>query len=240
VKAHKTAIVSKEAKIARDVEIGPYVIIKGDVNIGSGTKIGAGSYIYSGTTMGKNCRIYNNVTLGGEPQDSAYKGGKSFLKIGDRNVFREYVTVHRGTKKGSSTTIGNDNYFMALSHVAHNCRIHNNIVLCNNALLAGYAEVEDKAFISGNGLVHQFVKIGTLAMVGGGVRVIKDIPPFMLTKEEGVVNFYNIVGLKRAGLFAAIRKEIREAYKILFLLGFNVTNAVLFIILINFLASRIC
>ncbi len=226
MKAHKTAIVSKKAKIARDVEIGPYVIIEDDVDIGSGTKIGAGSYICSGTTIGKNCKTHNNVTLGSEPQDLAYKPVRSFLKIGDRNIFREYMTAHRGTKEGSSTIIGNDNYFMALSHVAHNCRIHNNIVLCNNALLAGYAELEDKAFISGNGLVHQFVKIGTLAMVGGGVRVIKDIPPFMLTKEEDVVNFYNIVGLKRAGLSAAIRKEIREAYKILFLSGLNVTNAV--------------
>lgn len=223
---HKTAIVSKKAEISKDVEIGPYVIIEDDVKISSGTKIGAVSYIFSGTTIGEDCRIYNNVILGGEPQDLAYKGDKSFLKIGDRNVFREYVTVHRGTKRGSSTIIGNDNYFMALSHIAHNCRIHNNIIICNNSLLGGYVEVEDRAFISGGCSVHQFAKIGTLAMVAGHTKTTKDIPPFMLVNGEDTVESYNIVGLKRANIPPAIRTQIKEAYRILYLSGFNTTNAV--------------
>ena len=223
---HKTAIVSKKAKIAKDVKIGPYVIIEDDVNIGSGTRIGAGSYIYSGTIIGKDCYIYNNVTLGGEPQDLAYKGGRSFLKIGDRNVFREYVTVHRGTKRDSFTIIGNDNYFMALSHIAHNCHIHNNVIICNNSLLAGYVEVEDKVFISGNCAAHQFVKIGTLAILAGSTKANRDVPPYMLIRGDSTVDSYNIVGLKRANISAAIRNQIKEAYRTLYLSGLNITHAV--------------
>ncbi len=225
MKIHKTAIVSKKAKIAKDVKIGPYVIVEDDVKIGSGTTIGTSSYIYSGTSIGEDCRVFNNVTLGSEPQDLAYKEGKSFLNIGDRNVFREYVTAHRGTKEGSSTIIGNDNYFMALSHIAHNCHIHNNVVMCNNSLLAGYVEVESGAFISGGCAVHQFVRIGKLAMMGGAVRVSKDVPPFMMAREDDMINSYNVVGLKRANLSPEARRQIKEAYKILYLSGFNTTNA---------------
>ena len=222
---HKTAIVSKKAKIAKDVAIGPYVIIQGGVEIGSGTSIGAGSYICSGTSIGKKCRIFNNVTLGGEPQDLAYKEGRSFLKIGERNTFREYATVHRGAKEGTTTIIGNDNYFMALSHIAHNCHIHNNVIVCNNTLLAGYVEIEDKAFVSGNCSIHQFVKIGTLAMVAGAAKVTKDLPPFMLAKGLDSVGSYNIVGIKRAQIQPNVRSQIKEAYRLLYLSGLNTTNA---------------
>ena len=225
MKIHKTAIVSKKAKIAKDVKIGPYVIIEDDVKIASGTEIGTSSYIYAGTSIGKDCRIFNNVTLGGEPQDLAYKECKSFLKIGDRNTFREYTTVHRGTKEGSSTIIGNDNYFMALSHIAHNCHIHNNVVMCNNSLLAGYVEIEDRAFMSGTCAVHQFGKVGKLAMMGGAVRVSKDVPPFMMARDDDTVNSYNVVGLKRANLPPEVRRQIKEAYRILYLSGLNTTNA---------------
>lgn len=223
---HKTAIVSKKAKIAKDVKIGPYAVVEDRVAIGPGTEIGAGSYIYSGTTIGKNCRVFNNVILGGEPQDMGFKQGKSFVKIGDNNTFREFVTVHRGTEEGSSTLIGNDNYFMALSHIAHNCNIHNNVIICNNSLLAGYVEVEDKAFISGNCGLHQFVKMGTLALIAGGVRANKDIPPFMMIRANNVVSTYNVIGIKRANLSAEARKEIKEAYRMLFASRVNISNAI--------------
>ncbi len=223
---HKTAIVSKKAKIAKDAVIGPYVIVEDDVKIGPGTTIGASSYIYSGTAIGGKCRVFNNVTLGGEPQDLVYKGGKSFLKIGDRDVFREYVTVHRGTKEGSSTIIGNDNYFMALSHIAHNCHIHNNVVVCNNSLLAGYVEAEDMAFISGSCVVHQFTKIGKLAILGGAIKISKDAPPFMTVRENNMVSAYNAVGLKRANISPEARNQIKQAYKIIFASGLNTTHAI--------------
>ncbi|MFH0732822.1 MAG: acyl-ACP--UDP-N-acetylglucosamine O-acyltransferase [Candidatus Omnitrophota bacterium] len=223
---HKTAIVSKKAKIAQTVEIGPYVVVEDGVNIGKGTKIGASSFIYTGTTIGEDCRIYNNVSLGGEPQDLSYKKGtEGFLKVGDRNTFREYATAHRAAKPGAATIIGNDNYFMALSHIAHDCNIRNNVVVCNNTLLAGHVEVGDRAFISGGCVIHQFVRIGSLAMIGGGIRVKQDIPPFMLTQTTDVVDSYNVVGIKRAGFSQDIKNQIRQAYKIIYTSGLNTTNA---------------
>jgi UDP-N-acetylglucosamine acyltransferase len=165
------------------------------------------------------------VVLGDEPQDFAYEGCESFLRIGDGNTFREHVTVHRGTKKGSSTVIGNNNYLMALSHVAHNCTIGNNVTICNNTLLGGYVMVEDKAFISANCLIHQFVRIGTLSFLAGGVRMTKDVPPFMTSDNNNIVSSFNLVGLKRAGFDARVRAGIKEAYRLLYRSGLNTSNA---------------
>lgn len=213
---HKTAIVSGKAKIAEDVTIGPYSVIEDNVEIGAGTAVSSNVRIYEGTTIGKGCKIHMGVCLGGEPQDLAYKGEASYLRIGDNNTFREHVTVHRGTERGSSTTIGNDNYFMCLSHAAHNCKIANSAIICNNALLGGYVEIEDKAFIAGGCLIHQFVRVGTLAMIGGGVRLNKDFPPFMATGNDNIVTAYNVIGLKRSGMPAQARKEIKEVFRLLY------------------------
>jgi len=222
---HRTAIVSDKAQISKDVTIGPYTVIEAGVKIGAGTEISSNVYICSGTGIGTNCKIHMGACLGNEPQDLAYKGEKSYLKIGNNNTFREHVTVHRGTAKDSSTMIGDDNYFMCLSHVAHNCIIGNNVIICNNALLGGYVEVEEKAFVSGGCLIHQFVRIGTLAMLGGGVRVNKDFPPFMSTGNDNIVTAYNTIGLKRAGTTIQARKEIREAYRLLYCAELNQSQA---------------
>ncbi len=181
---HATAIVSKDAKIANDVEIGPYCIIEGGVEIGEKTRLWHNVYVANGTTIGKECQIHMGAVLGHEPQDVAYKGGTTYLKIGDRNIIREFTTIHRGTQDNSSTVFGDDNFFMALSHIGHNCTIGNRVVICNNSLLAGHVDVGDGVFISGSCVVHQFVRIGALVMAGGAARIGKDVPPFMLVERE--------------------------------------------------------
>jgi UDP-N-acetylglucosamine acyltransferase len=222
---HPTAVVSDKAKLAKDVKIGPYVVIEDEVAIGPGCVISAHAHICSGTSMGKDCKIHTGAVLGDEPQDVAFEGKESFVKIGQRNIFREYVTVHRGTKEGTSTVIGNDNYFMALSHVAHNCHIANNVIICNNSLLAGYVSVEDKAFISAACLIHQFVRVGALSFIAGGVRLTKDIPPFMMSDNNNIVSSFNVVGLKRAGFDIKVRSAIKEAYRLIYRSGLNISNA---------------
>ena len=222
---HPTAVISPKAQIAADVDIGPYSTVEADVAIGRGCKFYAGSHICSGTTLGPNCIVHIGACLGGEPQDLAYKGARSYLKIGSNNVFREYATVHRGTEEGSSTLIGDNNYFMCLSHVAHNCKIGDNVIICNNTMLAGYTEIADRVFISATCLVHQFVRIGTLAMIGGGVRLNKDFPPYMSTAADNIVESYNIIGLKRAGLDAKTRNAIKQAHRILYRENLNTKSA---------------
>jgi len=222
---HKTAIISKKAKIAEDVRIGPNVVIEDGVEIGPGCEIWANAYICRGTTLGKDNRVHMGAILGHEPQDLAYSGTPSFVRIGDNNTFREYFTVHRGTKEDTITAIGDNNYFMALSHIAHNCTIGDNIVMCNNTLVAGHVEIENNAFISGNCAIHQFVRIGAYTMVGGGARVAQDLPPYMLAKGDSVVWSYNKVGLSRAGFSKEATSEIKRAYRFLYLSGLNTTQA---------------
>lgn len=228
MKIHPTAIVSKKAKIDKSVEIGPYCIIEGDVKIGPGTKLLSSVCVCSGTTIGSDNQIHMGAVLGHEPQDVSFKKHtKSFLKIGDRNIIREYVTIHRGTQEGTSTIIGDDNFFMAFSHIAHNCEIGNGVIICNNSLLGGYVEVGDKAFISAHCAVHQYCKIGKLAMISGLTRINKDVPPYMLAELDSIIRGYNVVGLRRAGFSEETRGQIKQAYKLLYLSGLNTTNALL-------------
>lgn len=224
VKIHPTAIVNKKARVD-SVEVGPYAIIEDDVTIGKGTKVMAHAYICSGTTIGKDCEVHMGAVLGHVPQHLQFKGGKSYLKAGDRNIFREYSSVHRGFKEGASTVIGNDNFFMGYSHIAHDCRIGDNVVICNGALVAGYAVVEDKAFISGNVTIHQFVKIGTLAMIGGLARVTKDVVPYMLIEGNSEVCSLNLVGIKRSDISENTKAQIKSIYKLVYRSGLNVSHA---------------
>ncbi|MDD4878859.1 MAG: acyl-ACP--UDP-N-acetylglucosamine O-acyltransferase [Candidatus Omnitrophica bacterium] len=221
---HPTAIVGKKAALG-EVEVGPYAIIEDGASIGDGTKVLAHAYIASGTTIGRDCEIHMGAVVGHTPQHLHFKGAKSFLKIGDRNVFREYASIHRGLEEGSTTIIGNDNFFMGFSHVAHDCRIGNNIVLCNGALVAGHIEIEDAAFISGNVTLHQFVRIGTLAMIGGLARVNKDVVPYTLIEGDSEVCSLNIVGLKRSSIGEDAKAEIKKIYKLLYRSDMNVTQA---------------
>ena len=223
-KIHPTAIVGKKAKLG-EVEVGPYAIIEDGAAIGSGTKVLAHAYIASGTTIGKDCEVHMGAVIGHVPQHLHFKGVRSFLKIGDRNIFREYTSIHRGLEEGSATMIGNDNFFMGFSHVAHDCRIGNNIVMVNGALIAGHVIVEDAVLISGNAAVHQFVKIGTLAMIGGLARVTKDVVPYTLIEGNSEACSLNVVGLKRSSIGEDAKSQIKKIYRLLYRSNLNVSQA---------------
>ncbi len=217
MKIHPSATVEDGAELGEGVEIGANVYVGPHVKLGPGTVVLPNSYITGWTETGRDCRIHMGVVLGHEPQDHAYKGAETYLKIGDRNTFREYSVVHRGTAAGSATVIGNDNLFMAYSHVAHNCRIGNRIVLVNCAQLAGHVQVGDSAFISSSVLVHQFCRVGSLAMVGGLSAANQDIPPFVTCGGRPVaVTGINNVGLRRAGKDKKVRDNIKTAFKIFY------------------------
>ena len=225
MKISELAIVDKGANIHDSVEIGPYAIIEGGVEIGPNVKIWPHAYICKGTKIGDSTQVHMGAVLGHLPQDLAFKGGQTYLTIGKRNIIREYATVHRGTHEGSSTTIGDDCFLMAVSHVGHNCRLGNNVVLANCALLAGHITVEDYAFISGNVVVHQFCRIGELSMIGGFTGINKDVPPYMLARGPSVVRSVNLIGLRRAKFSKETIDGIREAHKLLYLSNLNTTQA---------------
>jgi len=226
IKIHPTAIVSKTAKIGRNVAIGPYCVVEDDVEIGHDTRLWHNVYVAKGTTIGRSCQIHMGAVIGHEPQDTAFNGGPSYLKIGDRNIIREFVTIHRGTEEGSSTVIGDDNFIMGLVHIAHNCRLGSRIVIVNNSVLGGHVVVEDSAFISGNVVMHQFVKIGKLAMIGGSARLGKDVPPFMTAERDNTIVSYNVVGIRRAGFDEGTKQSIKKAYITLYRSDLSIKSAV--------------
>ena len=198
-KISELAVIGKNTKIAGDVEIGPFAIIEDEVELAGGVKIWPHAYICKGTSIGEGTLVYMGAVLGNLPQDLTFDvNKKTFLKIGKRNVIREYVTLHRATKEGSATTVGDDCYLMAASHLGHDCHIGNNVILANAALLAGYVEVGDNTFISGNVVVHQFCRIGAYVIVGGFSGINKDVPPYMLVRGPSVIRSVNLVGLRRA------------------------------------------
>ena len=222
---HPTAVIDPRAELDSSVRVGPYATIGPNVRIGADTEVMASAHVTGWTTIGRKCRIHMGAVVGHEPQDRDFGGGESYTVIGDRNEIREYATIHRGTKEGSSTVIGNDNLFMALSHVAHNCRIGDRVVICNGVLLAGYVEVGDGAILSGCAVVHQFTRIGRLVMIGGASRVAKDVPPFMLLEGDSTVRGLNTVGLRRAGYSTEKREEIKAAFRTLYRSGLLLSEA---------------
>ncbi|MFH1023452.1 MAG: acyl-ACP--UDP-N-acetylglucosamine O-acyltransferase [Planctomycetota bacterium] len=222
---HPTALVDPAADIAPDASIGPWTRIEAGARIGARTRVGPQVQVFSGAIIGEDNDIHTGALLGAPPQDLSYKNQPTGVRIGHRNTIREYATIHRSAKEGAVTTIGDDNFIMGLSHVAHDCRIGNRVVLANGALLAGHVEVADRAFISGNVVIHQFVRIGTLAMIAGLVRVGKDVPPYTIIEGDSVVKGLNVVGIRRAGFSPEQRDRIKQAYKTLFLSGRNVTQA---------------
>lgn len=222
---HPTAIISPEAQLDPTVTIGPYTIIEGPVVVGPNTRIMNNVHISGKTIIGQNNEIHMGCVIGHLPQHKSYKNEDSGLVIGNGNVFREYVSIHRAYHPGENTVIGNDNFFMGFSHVAHDCRVGNSIVLANGSLLAGHTSVDDGANISGNVAVHQFVRIGALAMIGGLARVSKDVPPFMLVEGNSTVRGINSVGLRRAGYNITERNQVKQAYRTLYRSGLNVPQA---------------
>ena len=225
---HETAVVHPNAEIAKDVKIGPYAIIGEHVKIGEGTEVGAHAVIRGWTRIGENNEIFNSASIGQEPQDLKFQGEKSFLEIGANNTFREFTTIHRGTEEGGGVTkIGSGNLFMAYTHVAHDCEVGDDIVMANSATLAGHVEVEDSAVIGGLSGVHQFVRIGKMAMVGGDSKVVKDVPPYVLVDgHPAAANGINSVGLRRNDVNPDVRQKIKEAYRILYRSNLNVSEAI--------------
>lgn len=224
---HSTAIIHPKAELAAGVEVGPYAVIGENVRIGKGTKVGPHTVIGGWTEIGEDNQIFHMASVGGIPQDLKYRGEETWLKIGDRNIIREFVTVHPGTVTGDSeTTVGDGNLFMAYCHVAHDCHIGNHAIMANGSTLAGHVIVEDYAILGGLCAIHQFVRIGAHVMVGGGSMVGQDVPPFMVAAgDRARLRGLNLVGLKRRGFSDAILADIKKAFKILVRSGMKVKDA---------------
>ncbi len=223
---HRTAVVDPAAEIDPGAEIGPYAIIEGKVKIAAGTRVMPHVYITSNTTIGPGNVIHPFAVLGNAPQDLSYRGAETFLRIGEGNTIREGCSIHRGSKEGGATVVGDNNFLMAYCHLGHDCVVGNEVIIANGALLAGHVHVEDKAFISGNVIIHQFTDVGSLTMLGGGAKVTKGVPPFMMLVERGLVVGLNVVGLRRAGFSAEDLRRVKRAYQILYRSGLNVSQAV--------------
>lgn len=212
-----TARVSDRAVVGPGVEIGDFCIVEDDVVLGPRTRLEPYVMVKRWTTLGAENRISAGTVLGTDPLDKAFSGARSYLRVGDRNIVREHYTISRGTQPESVTVIGDDNYIMTSGHIAHDCKIGSNTVICSCALVAGYVEVEDFAFISGGVVIHQYSKIGRLSMIGGNTRVNQDVPPYFLYTEFNVApRGLNLVGLRRAGMTAAEIQSLKRAYQLLF------------------------
>jgi UDP-N-acetylglucosamine acyltransferase len=226
MKISPQAVVGKKARLADGVEVGPFAIIEDDAELGPGVKVWPHAYICGGTTVGEGSQIHMGAVVGHLPQDLAFKDEKTYLNIGKRVVIREYATIHRGTGEGTATVVGDDCYLMAVSHVGHNCRLGNNVIIANCALLSGHVTVGDRAFISGNVVVHQFCRIGTLSMIGGFTGINKDVPPYMLARGPSIVRSVNLVGLRRSKVPREVIDSIKEAYRLLYQSDMNTRQAI--------------
>ncbi|MDA3800300.1 MAG: acyl-ACP--UDP-N-acetylglucosamine O-acyltransferase [Kiritimatiellae bacterium] len=224
---HETAIIEDGVIIAPDVKIGAFSYIEKDSRIGAGTVIGPRVTILGHTTIGENCTFHANSVIGDLPQDHDFNNNRSYVIIGDNCTMREGVTIHRGTKEETSTVIGNNCMFMAVSHVAHNCKVGNNVILANNTMLGGYVEVGDNVFFGGGSGVHQFVKVGSYSILGAMSVVTKDVPPYSMTMTglPNVIAGLNAVGIKRSGFTPEERKEIKSLHYTLYHSGLNFTQA---------------
>ena len=224
---HPTAIVASGARLGRGVVVGPFGLIEDGVTVADGCEIGPRVTLFPGTEIGPRCRLHSNVVLGDLPQDLNFRGGESWVRIGSDCILREGVTVHRGTATGTATVIGSECPLMAHSHVGHNARLGNGVILANGALLAGYSEVGDRAFVSGNCLIHQFTRVGRLAMMAGGSAAQMDVPPFCITRSLTVntVIGLNVIGLRRAGMGSEERQSIKNAFDLIYRGGLGISRA---------------
>lgn len=222
-----TARVSSQAHLAPDVRVDDYAIIEADVEIGSGCWIGPHTVIQGPTRMGADNRIYQFASVGAPPQDLKYAGEASVLTLGKGNTVRECATLHRGTAGGGmATTIGDDNLFMAYAHVAHDCHVGNRVVMANGATLAGHVDIGDGVVLGGLSAVHQFCRLGRLAMISGGSMVAQDVPPFMLAQgDRATVRGLNLVGLRRQKLAADAISDLKQAFRILYRSGYKMDAA---------------
>jgi UDP-N-acetylglucosamine acyltransferase len=223
---HPTAIVSPRAEIAAGVRIGPYAVVEDDVVIGDECEIAAHAVLKRFTTLGRGNRVYEHAVLGGEPQDVKFKREASRLVIGDDNLIREHVTLHRASGEGEATRVGSHNFLMIGVHIAHNCVVGDDNIFANGAALAGHITVEDHVFLSNNVGCHQFVRLGRYAMVGGKSKIVQDVLPFFTTDGNPPrVRGLNAVGLRRAGFSADMRRALKVAYQLLFRSGLPLADA---------------
>jgi UDP-N-acetylglucosamine acyltransferase len=221
-----TARVHPDAAIGAASRIGEFCVIESDVTIGANCLLEPYVYIKRWTTLGERNEISAGTVLGTDPLDKNFDGARSYLRIGSGNKIREHYTISRGTAPESTTELGDGNYIMTSGHIAHNCKIGNDTVIASCALIAGYVEIEDQAFVSGGVVVHQFSKIGRLAMIGGNTRVNSDVPPFFLYAGHDVVaKGLNVVGLKRAGYKASDVSVLKKAYQYLYRSGLKLQDA---------------
>lgn len=223
---HSLSYVHPEAELADDVQVGPFCYVDANVRMGAGCVLDSHVTIKGGTIMGENNFVAQGAVLGGDPQDRKYAGEPTFLRIGDRNVIREYVTIHRATGEGKATTVGNDCYIMAYCHLGHNVTVEDFVTMANNVGIAGHATIETMVNFGGMVGVHQFARIGKVAMVGGMSRVVKDVPPFTLISgmEQEVLDI-NAVGLRRMGVSQTARLALHKAVKLIFKSDLGLTKA---------------
>ena len=215
---HPTALVSDKADLGKANDIGAFVVIEDDVTIGDNNSLLSGVVLKSGTSVGNANKIHEHVVIGGLPQDLGFDSATpSKVEIGDKNTFREFVTIHRASQKNEATKLGNENYLMTQVHIGHDCELENNVIIAPSTGLGGFVTVEDKAFISGGVMVHQFVHIGSLAMLGGNAKITQDVLPYMMADgNPAQITGLNKVGLRRAGFKVEDMKELKKAYQLLF------------------------
>lgn len=225
---HETAIVDPKAELDSSVTVGPYSVIRENVTIGAGTTIGPHVVIEPYVSIGPDCQIFQYAAIGARPQSLKFQGEKTFVKIGPRNIIREFVTIHRGTGFGGGVTeLGEENFVMAYSHIAHDCRVGNHVVLSNNATLGGHIIIGNYATVGGLVAIHQFVRIGEYAFVGGKAAVVKDIPPYMIAAgDRARLHGLNSVGLKRQGFTSQTVSQLKKAYRLIFRFGLTLNEAI--------------
>lgn len=223
---HPTAVVDPDAELGPGVVVGPYALIGPNVRIGRGTHIGSHVLIERDTVIGEDCRIHHGAVLGSDPQDLKYQGEPTTLEIGDRTVIREYATLNRGTRARGRTEVGSDCLIMAYVHIAHDCAIGDHVVLSNAVNMGGHVAIDDWAVVGGVTPIHQFVRIGKHAFVGGASRVQKDVPPFVKASGNPIALYgLNSVGLQRRGFPEEVRRELKRAYRLFFHSSLNVSQA---------------
>lgn len=224
---HPTAIIHPDARLAPEVTVGPYAVIGEHVTIGRGTTVGPHAFVDGWTEIGEENQIFHSAAVGGRPQDLKYRGEETWLRIGNRNIIREFATLQPGTVTGDGvTTVGNGNLFMAYCHVAHDCHMGNGIIMANASTLAGHVTVEDYAILGGLSAIHQFTRIGAHTMVSGGSMVGQDVLPYTVASGNRATSVgLNLIGLKRRGFSEDLLRSLKKAYKLLIRSGLRLAPA---------------
>jgi len=223
---HPTALIGPEVTLAEDVQISPFCVLEGKISLGKGVVLKPNVHIFGEVSIGDHTTVFSNAVIGEVPQDLSYdENTKSGVEIGSGNTIRENVTIHRGSRKGGMTQVGNENFLMAGSHLGHDSKVGNNTILANNVLLGGFAIVGDYVFLGGGTVVHQFVNVGSFGMTQGNSGLSKDLPPYCVSHGINLLAGLNVIGLRRGGFDSELRKEIKKLFTLLLNSGKNLTSA---------------